>query len=245
MGNTLFHSKIKEGMNLNVYEAKVYSALLTRGIASAGELSEISKVPRSRCYDVLEGLEKKGFVFMKIGKPIKYIAVSPEEVVETLKKQARMEKNTRLALMEELSKSTTFTELQSLFSSGVNHIIGPDVTNSIVGRNSINLFLKELFSNSDNIIIHTTEKGIKRKVKLLKKAGSKGNVKIHAPVDSFDMPKNISLVKRNNSLRLVHTDEQVLLFTTPEDVHPDKESAVWLKSKFAASTLKNLVHQNL
>jgi len=39
-------------------------------------------VPRSRCYDVLESLEKKGFIISKIGKPLKYIAVPPEEVVE-------------------------------------------------------------------------------------------------------------------------------------------------------------------
>ena len=28
-----------------------------------GEIAEISRVPRSRTYDVLEGLEKKGFAF--------------------------------------------------------------------------------------------------------------------------------------------------------------------------------------
>jgi len=44
--------------------------------------TKISNVPRSRTYDVLESLEKKGFVVMKLGKPIKYIALPPEEVIE-------------------------------------------------------------------------------------------------------------------------------------------------------------------
>ena len=39
--------------NLNSYQAKLWTALLSRGVATAGELSDISNVPRSRAYDVL------------------------------------------------------------------------------------------------------------------------------------------------------------------------------------------------
>jgi sugar-specific transcriptional regulator TrmB len=49
--------------------------LLSKGIASAGEIAEISGVPRSRAYDVLEGLEKRGFALERLGKPVKYIGV--------------------------------------------------------------------------------------------------------------------------------------------------------------------------
>ena len=66
-----FLMDLKKHFRLNIYEAKIWTALLSRGIASAGELADISGVPRSRCYDVLESLEKKGFIIMKIGKPIK------------------------------------------------------------------------------------------------------------------------------------------------------------------------------
>ncbi|MCK5629147.1 MAG: hypothetical protein KAI26_00900, partial [Nanoarchaeota archaeon] len=38
---------------LNTYEAKLWTALLSRGISTAGELSDIANVPRSRSYDVL------------------------------------------------------------------------------------------------------------------------------------------------------------------------------------------------
>ena len=70
--------KLRE-FGLNSYESKLWTALLSRGVSTAGELSDISNVPRSLSYDVLESLEKKGFVIMKIGKPIKYMAVSPQE----------------------------------------------------------------------------------------------------------------------------------------------------------------------
>ena len=74
--------RIKEFFNLNIYETKVWLALLSKGIASAGEIAEISGVPRSRTYDVLESLEKRGFAIVKIGKPVKYISVKPTEVIE-------------------------------------------------------------------------------------------------------------------------------------------------------------------
>ncbi len=55
---TEFLKKIKD-FGLNTYEAKVWTALLSRGVSTAGELSDIANVPRSRSYDILESLEKK------------------------------------------------------------------------------------------------------------------------------------------------------------------------------------------
>jgi len=52
-------AKIKDYFELNIYETKVWLALLGKGSASAGEIATISGVPRSRTYDVLESLEKK------------------------------------------------------------------------------------------------------------------------------------------------------------------------------------------
>ena len=79
-------NKVKNYFNLNIYETKVWLALLSKGVASAGEIAELSGVPRSRTYDVLEGLEKNGFAMQKIGKPVKYFAVKPVAVIEKLKK---------------------------------------------------------------------------------------------------------------------------------------------------------------
>src|SRR3989338_1344016 len=81
-----FLNKLRNLFGLNLYEVRIWTALLSRGVSTAGELSDIGNVPRSRAYDVLESLEKKGFVVMKLGKPIKYIAVEPVEVVERVKK---------------------------------------------------------------------------------------------------------------------------------------------------------------
>ena len=79
-----FLGRLRKIFDLNLYEVKVWTALLSRGTSTAGELSSISDVPRSRTYDVLESLEKRGFAIIKIGKPVKYIAVKPTEIIEKI-----------------------------------------------------------------------------------------------------------------------------------------------------------------
>src|SRR3989339_872275 len=51
-----FLGRLRKIFDLNLYEVKVWTALLSRGTSTAGELSSISDVPRSRTYDVLEEL---------------------------------------------------------------------------------------------------------------------------------------------------------------------------------------------
>src|SRR3989339_267614 len=72
-----FLGRLRKIFDLNLYEVKVWTALLSRGTSTAGELSSISDVPRSRTYDILESLEKKGFIVMKLGKPIRFEALTP------------------------------------------------------------------------------------------------------------------------------------------------------------------------
>jgi sugar-specific transcriptional regulator TrmB len=103
--------KLRE-FGLNSYESKLWTALLSRGVSTAGELSDISNVPRSRAYDVLESLEKKGFIIVKIGKPIKYLAVTPREVVERVKKRVQEDAEHKTNLLESLKGSPVLEELQ-------------------------------------------------------------------------------------------------------------------------------------
>lgn len=237
--------KLKDLMNLNIYEAKVYSSLLTRGISSASELANISGVPRSRCYDVLESLEKKGFVFLKIGKPIKYINIAPEEVLESLKKEAGREKDRMMSLYESIKEGDVYDELQKLYNTGINYVESEEISHSIVGRQNINIFLKEMLSKaSKNITIHTTKDNLKRKLKLVKKAVNKDvNVTIYSPEEKMKVKeKNIVLNKKEKSMRLVQTDnKELLFFTSPEEINPEHESAVWIKSKFAIDAINNFL----
>ena len=132
-----FLSRLRKIFDLNLYEVKVWTALLSRGNSTAGELSSISDVPRSRTYDILESLEKKGFIVMKLGKPIKFVALKPEEVVERVKKNLVIEAKEKSKRLEQLKGDEVLGELTSLFSEGVKYVEPAEISGSIKGRQNI------------------------------------------------------------------------------------------------------------
>src|SRR4030065_2781041 len=117
-----FLSKLRRFFDLNLYEVRIWTALLSRGVSTAGELSDIGNVPRSRTYDVLESLEKRGFVIMKIGKPIKYIAVKPDEVMKRVKKSLTEQANSQIKVLEKVENDELYNDLNLLFKNGISHI---------------------------------------------------------------------------------------------------------------------------
>ena len=164
-----FLSKLRRYFSLNLYEVKIWTALLSRGISTAGELSDIANVPRSRSYDVLESLEKKGFVVMKLGKPIKYIAVPPQEVVERVKKNMREEANEKVKRLENLKSTDVLGELNTLHSQGVDLVEPTDLSGSLRGRHNLYNHLELTIKNAEkSVTIMTTTQGLMRKVEGLK-----------------------------------------------------------------------------
>ena len=160
---------LKKHFRLNIYEVKIWTSLLTRGIASAGELADISGVPRSRCYDVLESLEKKGFIIMNIGKPIKYLAVQPDVIIERVKQNIRDEAETLAVQIENVKDTEEFKDLELLHKTGIQHVDIASISKSIVGRSAVNRHIKDmLHAAKSNVIVASTQESIERVVKLLK-----------------------------------------------------------------------------
>ena len=121
-----FLSRLRKIFDLNLYEAKVWTALLSRGTSTAGELSNISDVPRSRTYDILESLEKKGFIIMRLGKPIKFVALKPVEVVERVKKNLMKAAQDQTKRLEKLKGDEVLLELKTLFDRNFDLFRKPD-----------------------------------------------------------------------------------------------------------------------
>ncbi len=250
-----FLRKIKD-FGLNSYEAKIWTALLSRGVATAGELSDISNVPRSRSYDVLESLEKKGFIIMKVGKPIKYIAVPPQEVIERVKKRVNQDAEKTLDLMDEIKESDLLTELTSLHTNGIETVAPEDLTGSVKGQSNIyehlNLMIKEA---EKNIILITSEEGLVRKgeslLRTLKKAHERGvNIRIGAPLTkkNEDFAKSLSEYAEvrnvtNLKARFMIVDESQVAFMLTDDanVHPSYDVGVWVNTELFAQALSQLV----
>ena len=74
-------SRIRRLFDLNLYEAKVWLALLSQGRSTTSKLSDIANIPKSRAYDILVSLENSGFVIKEATKPMSYSAVPPTELL--------------------------------------------------------------------------------------------------------------------------------------------------------------------
>ena len=237
-------SKLKD-LGLNSYESKVWVALLSRGISTAGELSDIANVPRSRSYDVLESLEKKGFVIIKLGKQIKYIEFPQKEALDRVKQRIRDEATENEQMLEEIKESTVLSELNDLHSQGIEGQDPADMTGSIKGRSNIYDHIEyQLKTAKESVYIATTKEGFVRKsgklYRQIKKAGKNGlSITIAAPLDNdtkkyqeklseFATLKNIPEPKTRFCIADNH--KVTVLLTDDRTVHPSYDLAVWMHS---------------
>ena len=255
-----FLKKLRSAFDLNIYEVKIWTALLSRGIATAGELSDISNVPRSRSYDVLESLEKKGFAIMKLGKPIKYIAIQPEEVVKRVKKAVEDSSKNKLKHLTTIKEDSLFKDLELLFKEGITHVDPASLAGSIKGRDNVFAHIDSMLQNAKkSVTILSTPEGVLRKFDKLrlrfKKLKDKG-VKIRIITPSNDLVKKRSAdIKQVAELRSINpirarfviVDEKEILFIITDDksIHESYETGIWVNSEFMAKALDSMVDFSL
>ncbi len=242
-----------EDLGLNMYERKVYTALISRGVSTAGELSEMTGVPRSRSYDVLESLAEKGFAILKPSKPMKYVAVPPEEAIENTKEIHRKELEERLERIDRFKDSEAVQELQGLYNEGVNLVDPADMSGAVKGRYNVNKRVGNMIQSADEEIkVMTTEDGLRDLAEnhsdLFEEASDVGvNVRVVAPVtednrDAFETLQDVADVRapedeeRAPSGRFVIVDDDNLTFSlTGDDIHPTQDTVFWSESDHAAS----------
>jgi len=250
-----FLSRLRKIFDLNLYEVKVWTALLSRGTSTAGELSSISDVPRSRTYDILESLEKKGFIIMKLGKPIKFVALKPEEVVERVKKNLMEHAKEKTKRLELLKGDEVLKEITTLFTKGIKFVEPSDLSGSLKGRQNLYNHLDMMIRDAEKTItIITTAEGLNRKLEALmpslekcKKRGVK--IRIAAPIDSNNLKvakalKKVAEVKNLEKMkaRFVVIDSNQLMFMLLDDekFHPNYDIGIWINTEFFAQALEQL-----
>jgi HTH-type transcriptional regulator, sugar sensing transcriptional regulator len=250
-----FLSRLRKIFDLNLYEAKVWTALLSRGVSTAGELSNISDVPRSRTYDILESLEKKGFIVMKLGKPIKFVALKPEEVIERVKRNLVINAQEKSKRLSELKSDEVLTELNSLFTNGVKFVEPTDLSGSIRGRQNMYNHLDMMVRNAkSDVTIMTTADGLNRKIESLmpafEKAKKKGiNIRIAAPIDKSNLKiaKELSKVadvrhvsEGQGRFAIIDSNQLMFMLLDDKSVHPNYDVAVWLSTEFFANSMNSM-----
>ncbi|MFW5852849.1 MAG: TrmB family transcriptional regulator, partial [Nanoarchaeota archaeon] len=197
----------------------------------------------------------KGFVIMKVGKPIKYIAVPPTEVLERVKKNMRQEAEEKVTLLNELKETELITELNTLHSQGVELIEPTELSGSLRGRHNLYNHLELTIRNAEeSVVILTTTPGFIRKVEgmkatfeEIKKRGV--DIKVAAPIthEAMDAVKDLDGVAevRHTDVHtgrfcIVDGKEMIFMIMNDSDVHPTYDVGIWVNTPFFANALKQL-----
>ncbi len=250
-----FLNKLRRHFNLNLYEVRLWTALLSRGSSTAGELSEIGDVPRSRAYDILESLEKKGFILMKLGKPIEYVAVDPKEVVERAKKNVKTSAAETIGVLENLHGTELMNELDLLHKQGIEFVEPADLSGALRGRNNIYTHMEMMLKHAKkSVVIMTGAKGLGRKLDVIKetlqeaaKKGVKVRVAVPATKESSQAIKDLEKVADVKHLsklagRFCIVDEKEILFMLLEDndVHSSYDVGIWVSTPYFANAMTSM-----
>jgi len=238
-------------IGLNLYERKLWVALISRGTSTAGELSSLAKVPHSRTYDVLESLAEKGFVMIQTAKPLKYVATAPNEALERVKKKIKEDTDITIERVMQFQKSPALKELERIYKKGFELVEPGEMTGSLRGRSALHQQLETCFKNAKNSIsILTTTKGLNDIQQIhsdiLKKAADRGvKIRIVAQYGKEHLPlieklKEFAEVKKVTRPEItgricVVDGSHVVMALTDEDVHPTQDLAFWTQNEHVAA----------
>lgn len=248
-------NKIKDYFDLNIYETKVWLALLGKGIASAGEIADISGVPRSRTYDVLESLEKKGFAIIKLGKPVKYLGVKPKVILEKLKNNVKKEAEERIDSLHKVKDTDEFTQLEGLYKGGINPVKREELSAALKGKSNISNHLREILTEAKKeVIICTNVQELESKAKLFKTTLdqlSKNGIKVIVSLSGEK--ERIKKLEKVFERKFKHIEIDAKFFIVDRTevlfyVSKSKEGediAIWLNSDFFTSAFASLFDKAL
>jgi len=245
-----------KAIGLNKYQRNLWAALLSRGASTAGELSDISNVPRSRCYDVLQSLADWGFIVVQPGKPMKYVAVTPSEAFERAKKKAQEQSKEVTEKIDRIKKSDVLRELEKIFKDSMKVIQPEDLSGSLKGRYAMMQQMETMMKNAKKSVkLVTTANGLadmaEHHLSLMKKVSDNGvTIKIAAPVNkqTLDVVKQLSKYAQIRKIddvdhvekllgRFVCIDGEEFLLSLTDDTktHPTQDVAFWSQSAHASS----------
>ena len=243
-------SKIKDYFDLNIYETKVWLALLARGVASAGQVASDSRVPRSRTYDVLESLEKKGFAIVKLGKPVKYLGVKPHIIIEKLKNNVKKQAEERVEGLSKIRTTDEFTQLESLYNEGIDPVKREEISASLKGKSNISGHLREILQNAKKeVIVCTNAEDLVSKSKLFLQTFERLNssgIKVKIALSGDDTLIKEAEKKFRMKIKKMAIDGKFFIIDRSEVLFyvsktSDKEDiAIWLNSPFFSEAFATL-----
>ena len=191
---------------------------------------------------------------MKLGKPIKYIAVAPKEVVERVKKNIQEYAKEEVKKLTDLKNTDVIEELSTLHTQGIELVEPADLSGSLRGRHNLYNHLELTIRNAEeSVTLMTTSQGFIRKMEglkptfeKLKKRGVK--IRIAAPITKEalaalkDVQGLAEVRHTDNKARFCIVDGKELIFMVLDDneVHPTYDVGIWVNTPFFAKALNDL-----
>ena len=171
-------------LGLTEYEARIYVVLTKMGPRNASEISFLGKVPRPKTYGAIRGLESKGLLRIVTGKPERYVAVSPSDVLIPLVDKLNRETSECVQVVENLAlafESSKYVYTEKPFE---RHDLW-----SVRGRDKVYKRIQDLIGEAKiHVFFTASANGLVRIYKAhseaLEKAAEKGaKVRVAAPVN--------------------------------------------------------------
>jgi sugar-specific transcriptional regulator TrmB len=181
----------------NVYQAKVYTALVGLGVATASEISQASEVPPNKVYSVLDSLKKKGYVLAQESDTTtnRYRPRSPDTVIKNLRdeyEKSFKKTEERLFALYERSKKAYIPEMwilrgsQAVFSKIKEMIIS--------AKEEIHIGIDTPF----DLHLHGIDEELRQKSKDVNK------IKILTGSEGIDNPGEMKVLKSLNDHTEIH-----------------------------------------
>ena len=192
---------------------------------------------------------------MKLGKPIKYVAVQPSEVLERVKKKVIIEANNKTKSLDTLQGSEILKELNLLHSQGVELVDPTDLSGALKGRSNLYNHIESMIKSAEHSVdMMTTSEGLIRKADTLKSLMQKAKdrnvrIRIAAPITketekSIKEFKNIAEVRNISEIKarfcIIDGKQITFMLLDDSEVHPTYDSGVWVNTPFFSSALKQM-----
>ncbi len=132
MSDSIIDDLIRLGLTLN--EARAYKTLVQLGNSTAREIAEASGIPRSKVYETVNLLEKRGIIQRVIGRePATFKALSPQTTIQFLRKKMEASSEAALAALETLANERESVEEEFVWTTQGDEQINLGIMSALEG----------------------------------------------------------------------------------------------------------------
>src|SRR6266567_3476757 len=242
-------------LGLTEYEARIYVVLTKMGPRNASEISFLGKVPRPKTYGAIRGLESKGLLRIVPGKPERYMAVSPNDVLVPLVDKLNKETTECVNVVENLAMAFESSKYVYTEKPYERYDLW-----SVRGRDKVYKRIQDMIGEAKvNVCFTTTANGLVRIYKahseVLEKASDRGaKVKVAAPINQINASVARELGEvievRNVTtpmMRFASADSAEIIFVEdiPDDtnVNAGQDVATWTNDPLLVKSHEKIFEQ--